>query len=66
MTSTPEPDSVLATLTLDELQDVLRFVEVSESNGHMSPRTADEWRNRVHAWSMFRRNWGLGSAGMPD
>ena len=55
------PDAVLATLTLDELHDLLRFVDTSERRGQMTPKTAAEWRRRVHDWSAFRRAWGLGS-----
>jgi hypothetical protein len=62
----PEPDNVLATLTLDELADVMRFIEVSEHAGRMTHRTAEEWRNRIAAWTAFRRSWGVGSAVFPD
>jgi hypothetical protein len=55
------PDAVLASLTLDELHDLLRFVETSERRGQMTAKTADEWRRRVQDWSAFRRAWGLGS-----
>lgn len=64
--ATPEPDTVLATLTLDELQDVLRFIEVSEHAGRMSRKTAKDWRVRVEAWSHFRRAWGVGSIASTD
>ena len=57
---THTPDAVLATLTLDELYDLRRFVDVSERRGQMTPKTADEWRRRVRDWSAFRRAWGLG------
>ena len=64
--ASPEPDNVLATLTLDELADVLRFVEFSEHAGRMTHKTAQEWRHRVEAWTAYRRTWGLGSAVSPD
>jgi len=61
-----EPDNVLATLTLNELADVLRFVEVSEDSGRMTHRTAEEWRHRLQAWTAFRTNWGTDSVIYPD
>lgn len=61
MTS-PTPDTVLATLTLDELQDLLRFVESSEQRGQMTPGTAEHWRRRLWDWTVFRRTWGAGSS----
>jgi hypothetical protein len=63
MTS-PTPDTVLASLTLDELQDLMRFVESSERRGQMTTRTAEQWRRRLHDWTVFRRTWGAGS-GLP-
>ena len=54
-------DAVLASLTLDELQDLMRFVESSERKGQMTPRTADQWRRRLQDWTTFRRAWGAGS-----
>jgi hypothetical protein len=62
----PEPDNVLSTLTLDELADVLRFVDVSEHSGRMTHRTAEEWRHRLEAWTAFRTSWGMGSVVYPD
>ena len=63
MTS-PTPDAVLASLTLDELQDLMRFVESSERQGQMTPRTAEQWRRSLWDWTVFRRTWGAGS-GVP-
>ena len=37
-----------------EVVDALRFVEVWELAGHMSPEEADAWRRRIEAWARFR------------
>jgi len=57
----PSTDTVLASLTLDELQDLMRFVESSERDGQMSTQTADQWRRRLQDWTTFRAAWGTGS-----
>jgi len=62
--ASPTPDAVLESLTLDELQDLMRFVESSERQGQMTPRTAEHWRRRLRDWTAFRRTWGVGS-GVP-
>ena len=46
-------DATLDLLTPEEIADSLRFVEVWEKAGHMSPEEANEWRTRIEAWQRF-------------
>ena len=39
---------------MEEVRDALRFVEVWEKAGHMSPEEAGELRQRIEAWARFR------------
>jgi len=41
-------------LTPEETADALRFVEIREKAGHMSPEEVQEWRRRIEAWERSR------------
>jgi len=47
-----------------KLTDALRFVEVSEKAGHMSPEEAEEWRTKIEAWVRFRCRRHPASSGL--
>ena len=46
-------DDILALLRPEEVADALRFVEVWEKAGYMSPEKAAEWRRRIEASQRF-------------
>ncbi len=45
-------NAVLAEMTLEEIGEVLWYVEVFEKAG-MSRQEADEWKRRIVAWQRF-------------
>ena len=47
-------DEILALLTPEEVTDALRFVEVWQKAGQMSPEEAEEWRRWIAGWERFR------------
>ena len=55
------PDSVLAVLSVDELQAVLSFIDESERAGRLSAEEALRWRQRVAEWHRFRKVCGTES-----
>jgi hypothetical protein len=53
MINTAVMERTLDLLTLEEVQDCLRFVEVMERGQNMSQVEADEWRRRIVARQTF-------------
>ena len=47
MTDPAKMDEILDLLSLNEVADALRFVEVMERGRHMSVAEVDEWRRRI-------------------
>ena len=47
-------DEILESLTLHEVPDALRFVDVMQRGERMSRAEADEWLVKIDAWCRFR------------
>jgi hypothetical protein len=46
-------EQILDLMTVDEIQDALRFVEVMERGGNLDRAEADEWGPRIIARQRF-------------
>ncbi len=53
MTISERIEALIEIMTPDEIQDGLRFVEVLERGGTMTPDEAAEWRRRILARRRF-------------
>ncbi len=53
MTFSERIEALIGIMTPDEIRDGLRFVEVLERGGSLTPQEAHEWRRRILARQRF-------------